>query len=275
MPLPPSLTTIRPGVARVWWPAEVVDDGLRAAIAHVATLISRALHDHGRVEAWIDPEDDVAQRIATWAGLQREGVMRGGLLDEGRHHDRIVYARLSTDPPVTEPDGFRALLNSFLPRKRAIGQMLVRDPSDRVLMCELTYKPDWDLPGGVVEVGESPRAGVTREIQEELQISLPAGRLLVADWLPPWSGWDDAVCFVFDGGVHDAALLQRIVREKREIRAMRFCTPEEIRDNTADFTARRISTALDALTGTTTTFAESGRAWPAQDSSPVSPPRQG
>lgn len=271
---PPALTTIRPGVARVWWPAEIADGGLRQATTQVATLVTRALHEHGRVEAWIDPEDDVDQRIATWAGLQREGVMRGAVLEQGQHRDRILYARLATDPPVSEPGGFRALLNAFLPRKRAIGQMLVRDPSNRILMCELTYKPDWDLPGGVVEVGESPRAGVTREIREELQINLPAGRLLVADWLPAWSGWDDAVCFVFDGGVHDASLLQRIVREEREIRAMRFCTLDEIRDNAADFTTRRVSAALESLTSNTT-FAESGRAWPALDSSPVSPPPWG
>ena len=59
-----------------------------------------------------------------------------------------------TAPPTTEAAGFRALLNSFLPRKRAIAQMLVRDNDGRVLLCRLTYKQDWDLPGGVVEVGE-------------------------------------------------------------------------------------------------------------------------
>ncbi|WP_239455731.1 NUDIX hydrolase [Nocardioides gilvus] len=266
MTLPPSLTTTRPGVARVWWPADIAHEGFREATAHVATLVARGLHDHGRVEALVDPEDEVAQRIATWAGLQREGLMRGGHVEDGHHHDRIMYARLATDPPISEPGGFRALLNSFLPRKRAIGQMLVRDPDDRVLMCELTYKPDWDLPGGVVEVGESPRTGVTREIQEELQLDLPAGRLLVADWLPAWSGWDDAVCFVFDGGVHDASLLQRIVREEREIRAMRFCTMQEVRDNTADFTARRVAAALEAV-ASGACFTESGHRRPEVDRS--------
>ena len=52
--------------------------------------------------------------------------MRGVTVD-GELADRIVYARLATDAPAHEPDGFRALLNSFLPRKRAISQMLIRD----------------------------------------------------------------------------------------------------------------------------------------------------
>ena len=34
--------------------------------------------------------------------------------------------------------------------------MLVRDTEGRVLLCNLTYKQDWDLPGGVVEVNEAP-----------------------------------------------------------------------------------------------------------------------
>ncbi len=37
----------------------------------------------------------------------------------------------------------------------------------------------------------------------------PPAALLLTDWLPPWSGWDDALCLVFDGGEHDASLLDR------------------------------------------------------------------
>ena len=124
-----------------------------------------------------------------------------GLLVDGVPADRIVYARLATDTPVHEPGGFRALLNSFLPRKRAISQLLVRDPDDRVLLCQLTYKQDWDLPGGVVEVGESPQRAAGREVEEELGLALTPGPMLITDWLPPWGGWDDALCLVFDGGV--------------------------------------------------------------------------
>lgn len=258
MPLPPSLSTTRPGVARVWWPADLVESGFREATAFVAALVARGLHDHGRVEAWIDPADETAQRIATWAGLQREGILRGGYVEDGQYHDRIMYARLATDPPISEPGGFRALLNSFLPRKRAISQMLMRDSQDRVLMCELTYKPDWDLPGGVIEVGESPAAGVTREIDEECGIHVPAGPLLVTDWLPAWSGWDDALCLVFDGGVHDDDLPRHLTLEAREIRAVRFCTLDEIRAHCADFTTRRVEAALAGVRAGAT-YTESGR----------------
>ena len=188
--------TVADGVARLSWSAD-------QSIEDVHREVQAALEGHARVEAWIDPDDTDSQRSATWSGLRREGVMRGVTVD-GETVDRIVYARLATDAPAHEPEGFRALLNSFLPRKRAISQMLVRDLDDRVLLCQLTYKQDWDLPGGVVEVGESPQLAVSREVEEELGLTIEAGPLLLTDWLPPWSGWDDALCLVFDGGVHDA-----------------------------------------------------------------------
>jgi 8-oxo-dGTP pyrophosphatase MutT (NUDIX family) len=245
-----TVTTVAEGVARISWGAEQPVDVVRHEVA-------AALVDHARVEALVDPADEAAQRVATWAGLRREGVMRGVTVD-GAPVDRIVYARLATDVPVHEPEGFRALLNSFLPRKRAIGQLLARS-GDRVLLCQLTYKPDWDLPGGVVEVGESPRLAVGREVDEELGLSLEPGALLLTDWLPPWSGWDDALCLVFDGGDHDPSLLDTVVRQTREIRSAEFCTLDEVDERCADFTARRIRAALASLAGSGPAYTESGR----------------
>jgi 8-oxo-dGTP pyrophosphatase MutT (NUDIX family) len=137
--------------------------------------------------------------------------------------------------------------------------MLVRDTEGRVLLCNLTYKQDWDLPGGVVEVNEAPHVAVAREVEEELALTIPAGRLVLTDWLPPWSGWDDAVCLVFDGGEHDASVAERIVPQAREIRGARFCTIAEVHNLCADFTARRIDSALAAVESGDANYTESGR----------------
>lgn len=215
-----------------------------------------------RVEAEVDVENERSLRVATRSGLLREGVRRvsPGMHDRPETTEVVVLARLASDPPVTDPVGFRALLNSFLPRKRAISQMLVHDPAGRVLMCRLTYKPDWDLPGGVVEVGESPRLAVAREVEEELGLVVEAGELLLTDWLPPWGGWDDALCLVFDGGEHDPAVLDEMVKQVREIRDAEFCTVEQVRERAADFTARRVEAALATLRATGgTAYSESGR----------------
>ncbi len=253
----PSVTVREEGVALISWSPELQSRGWLEAVAVVSTEVQQVLATHARVEALVPVDDEKAQRIATWSGLRREGVLRGVPV-EGAISDRILYARLSSDVPVSEPEGFRALLNSFLPRKRAISQMLIRDHDGRVLLCQLTYKQDWDLPGGVVEVGESPQLAVGREVEEELGLSLPAGSLVLTDWLPPWGGWDDALCLVFDGGAHDASILDEVVRQEREIRSAEFCTPEQVLERCADFTARRIVSALGNLGGGPA-YTESGR----------------
>jgi 8-oxo-dGTP pyrophosphatase MutT (NUDIX family) len=247
------------GVARISWPDSLQDQGFAIAVGAVTEEVVAALSSHGRVETLVAPDNEAGQRIATWAGLLREGVMRGGHVEQGIHLDRIVYARVLGDRPVNEPEGFRTLLNSFLPRKRAISQMLVRDPDGRVLLCQLTYKQDWDLPGGVVEVGESPRDAVSREVAEELGLAISAGALLLTDWLPPWGGWDDAVCLVFDGGIEPESIVARIVRQEREIRSTEFCSPDQVGERATDFTARRIEAALANVNGPGASYAESGR----------------
>ncbi|MGV1010448.1 MAG: NUDIX hydrolase [Dermatophilaceae bacterium] len=216
-----------------------------------------------RLEARVDPRDRRSLRLASRVGLRREGVVR---VRAGQPHlagldAHVLLGRLASDPPISDPDGFRELLNATLPRKRAIAQLLVRDPGGRVLLCQLTYKRDWDLLGGVVEPGESPRVGAGREAAEELGLVVEPGRLLLTDWLPPWGGWDDAVGLVFDGGVLDASALERVVLAPKEIRSVAFCTPDEVARLAADFTARRIAAALAvvAQAGSPAAYTESGR----------------
>lgn len=261
--LPVGEVAVRPGrldsTGELSWTLHADHRGRGFAARAVRVLVDWAFTDVDqgglglrRVEARVAPDDDSSRRVATRAGLRQEGTERLEATASS-----IVYARLVTDPPLSDPTSFRALLNSFLPRKRAIGQVLVRDTSGRVLLCQLTYKRDWDLPGGVVEVGESPHLAAGRELTEELGLHIEPGALLLTDWLPPWGGWDDAVCLVFDGGRHDPDLLDGVVKQQREIRDARFCTLDEVDELAADFTARRIRAAVASPGGA---YTESGRA---------------
>jgi 8-oxo-dGTP diphosphatase len=79
---------------------------------------------------------------------------------------------------------------------RVVAGVLFRDPDDRVLLVKPSRKAGWDIPGGYVEPGESPKRAVSRE---ELGIEPPIGRLLVVDRAPhPKEG--DKVLFIFGGG---------------------------------------------------------------------------
>lgn len=82
---------------------------------------------------------------------------------------------------------------------RTAAGVLFRDAAGRVLLVKPSYKDGWDIPGGYVEPGESPKQAARREVAEELGLDVEVGRLLVVDWAPhPNEG--DKLLFIFDGG---------------------------------------------------------------------------
>lgn len=194
--------------------ALVASRALRLAIDHAFETLGWT-----RVEARIEDGDALDLRTASIAGLRKEGVARQV---EGQA-DRIIVARLSSDAATFSKQGFVAILNAGLPRKRVIGQGLLRDRDGRYLLCQLTYKPEWDLPGGVVENGESPAVGLVREIEEELGVEVTVHGLVTMNWLPAWRAWDDACLFVFDLGHTDAAWIETMVLQRTEIEAVHWC----------------------------------------------------
>ncbi|GAA1769431.1 NUDIX domain-containing protein [Nostocoides vanveenii] len=150
-------------------------------------------------------------------------------------------ADLSTDQGRTD---FTAILNERLPTKRVIAQGLLRNERDEVLLCQLTYKNEWDLPGGVVDKFESPATCVERECREELGVDLPVTGLVTTTWLPPYRGWDDAVLFLFDLGRVDADWVDRLTLQPREIVAVHWTDPSVVAERTAPYAARLIAACV-------------------------------
>lgn len=222
----------------------------------------RLLIDHAfaglgmrRVEAYPDTDDADARRLASRAGMRKEGLLR----DFRPGHDAFLMARLAGDPAPTTHEAFRAGLNAGLPRKRAIAQGLVRDDDGRVLMCELVYKRYWDLPGGVVDPNESPAHTVVREIGEELGVQARVHGLAVVSWLPPWQGWDDATLFAFEASVPREQWAGSVL-ERREIKAIHWCDAAAVQQHAAPYTARLVWRALQQLdAGRGTAYLENGR----------------
>ncbi|CAG7571278.1 RimJ/RimL family protein N-acetyltransferase [Barrientosiimonas humi] len=231
------------------------------AVTAVRLLVDYAFGDLGlaRVEAYVDPDNRRSVRLATRAGLRREGELRGYESDrEGVRRDAVLLARLADDPEVGTGEMFRAALNAGLPRKRTISQGLVRNQRGEVLLCELTYKRYWDLPGGVVDPDESPAHAVLREVGEELQVPARLRRLVVVSWLPPWQGWDDAMLYLFELSVAEDEVA-RATLEPREIRAIHWADAETVRARCAPYTARLIEHATQLLdAGAPTAYLEDG-----------------
>jgi ADP-ribose pyrophosphatase YjhB (NUDIX family) len=59
----------------------------------------------------------------------------------------------------------------------------VLDDTGRVLLARRAFEPDaglWDIPGGFLEEGEEPLAGLRRELLEETGLSIEVGDFLGA-----------------------------------------------------------------------------------------------
>ena len=219
-----------------------------------------------RVVAYAEPDDVASLRVAGRAGLRREGIARAlralpgagtvgtvsGHSRDGRGErgDHVQLARLASDPEPTSGEGFIAVLNAGLPTKRAIAQALIQNNAGEILLCELTYKREWDLPGGVVDPHESPAHAVIREIREELAVEVSPHTLVAVNWLPRWRAWDDAILFVF-GVDADEEVIARAHLEPREIRAVHWCTLDEVERRAAPYVTRMLRQCLQAAEGTT------------------------
>ena len=149
-------------------------------------------------------------------------------------------------------------MNTVTAHKRVISHLLLTDEAGRVCVLETTFKPDFELPGGILEVGESPRAGLVREVREELDHTVSVGRLLVVDWLSPYLGWDDAVELIFDGLEMPAGSVPLLRPDLKEIRAVHWLEPEAAAGAMALFARGRLLAALDARAGGRTLYLEAG-----------------
>lgn len=142
---------------------------------------------------------------------------------------------------------------------RVAAGVIFRDDNGRVLLVKPTYKDSWDLPGGYVEPGESPRAAAIREVYEELGIQPEIGGLVLVDWAPhPNEG--DKLLFLFDGGKLSSE--HRLIFQDHEIEEASFEDRDGLWRLTPERLARRISQALDNYTRSNENYLEHGVAVP-------------
>ena len=113
-----------------------------------------------------------------------------------------------------------------LPRKWMAAGAVIRDHEGRVLMVEPTYKEAWEIPGGVVELDESPRAACARELREELGLALEPGRLLCLEWQHAEADRTESLMFLYDGGVLPPEAVLRL--PEHELSSYRFVPVEEL-----------------------------------------------
>ncbi|MGW0997306.1 NUDIX domain-containing protein [Streptomyces sp. NPDC002523] len=169
-----------------------------------------------------------------------------------------------TTPTPADPEAWNAYLaegNAKQARKRVAADVLLRDPAGRVLLVNPTYKPGWDLPGGMAEANEPPEDAVRRELIEELGLHVSLLGLLVVDWVAPHGPWDDQLAFIFDGGTLDQDQADRLQPRDEELSEAAFVTATEAGIRLRDRIRRRFESALKAL--------DAGRPLYLRDGAPV------
>ncbi|MEU4245238.1 NUDIX hydrolase [Actinoplanes sp. NPDC026619] len=131
---------------------------------------------------------------------------------------------------------------------------LFRDPRGRIMLVRPHYKDSWEIPGGMVEEGETPSEACSREVREELGLVVSPGQALVVDWAPhPVDG--DKLLFVFDGGRLTDAQHAAIEFTDGEILEWRYVPAEHLTDYVVDRLARRLRAAVPGETR----YLENGR----------------
>lgn len=130
-----------------------------------------------------------------------------------------------------------------LPRKRIGGGVLIIDDDMRVLLVEPTYKDTWEIPGGIVELDESPRDAARRECREELGFDIEVRRLLVVDWVSQGQTQGDGLMFIYATGPVDST---QIVLPPNELRSWAWCDHDAVLARVPHYKARRLFVALDA-----------------------------
>lgn len=164
-------------------------------------------------------------------------------------------------PPPSDPEAWNAYLaegNATQARKRVAVDVLLRDRFGGFLVVNPTYKPGWDLPGGMSEANEPPHVTAVRELKEELGLKVRLRSVLVVDWVPPHGPWDDQLSFIFDAGTLDSAAAAALRPHDEELSELVFVTPDKAAAMFQERLHRRFRAALRALADGKTTYLYDG-----------------
>ena len=146
-----------------------------------------------------------------------------------------------------------------LPAKRMGAGALFTNQLGEILLVNPIYKPQWEIPGGIVEANESPRAACIREIFEELQLQIEPHRLLVLDYVPDQPDRTEGLMFVFDGGQLGVEAIARLRLPEDELSEYRFFDVESALAKLTPGLGNRILHAYSRRSGAGTIVLEDGR----------------
>lgn len=142
-----------------------------------------------------------------------------------------------------------------LPRKRSAVGVLIFD-GDKLLVLEPSYKPNWLVPGGVVEKSESPYEAAIRECKEEIGLAVEIISFLCADYKRGNDEIGDAVHFLFLGRLQKEAEL-RI--DEEEIKRFHWMKPADALSRFDHHLSTRVAVGLRSIEENRPFYCEEGQ----------------
>lgn len=134
-----------------------------------------------------------------------------------------------------------------LPKKILSSGALIPNPEGEILILKPSYREGWNIPGGIIEAGESPVSGLIREIREETGlVCVEISQCAVVDhqWVDEGGYMRDSLHFVFHATPLPNTLCRQISVDGEEIIDWRFVRPEEALDLCQPELAARMRFAL-------------------------------
>lgn len=127
-----------------------------------------------------------AEQIALWADTLRDISAMGGQFAKNPY-DKENYKRIqeisiamlagATGEPIEHLDALRNTLLSR-PTPFSVGDAAVINENGEILLIRRADNGLWAMPGGALEVGETPAEGVVREALEETGVHCEAVRFV-------------------------------------------------------------------------------------------------
>lgn len=143
-----------------------------------------------------------------------------------------------------------------LPKKRMAAGALFVNAENHILLVHPTYKPRWEIPGGVTEEDESPRQSAQREVLEEIGLNCKIGRLLVVDYNDRVDVKPESLMFIFDGGILSEEDIQNIHLQETELDDFGFFPVDSLPETMNDTLRHRVQRAYNERISPKDAYAE-------------------
>jgi len=130
--------------------------------------------------------------------------------------------------------------------------IIYRDNSPQtgeVLLCRLSYVDLWSLPGGGINLGETPPEATVREVREETGLDVEVSRLVSVD-----SKSDATLVFTFECDVTGGELTT-----SEETVEFGYFAPQDFPAESSESQRQRVITALRQLSAPVWGYQQAGR----------------